>query len=315
MLKEINLSQCEKFGIGASRPEDVAVSAEGEVWLSDKRSACAKVNTDGTLSKMGDVRGAPNGINFDLENRILIANFGGPESECGSLQRLNLDDGLVEVLCREINGRALYGSNYPVLDTKGRIYCSHSTWGPLDKAFDGANDGFIFRYDPDGAVTVLAEGIQFANGIALDYGEEYLYVCQTTGCNVIRYKIRQDGTLGQPLPYGPKLGLSHIEVQDKRPLSSETRSMLGLTDGCGFDCEGNLWVTLVLANKIVAITPQGKVKTMLSDPEGHTMINPTNVTWGGPQMKELYIGSVTTDYVVKVPSPIAGMPLAHQRSN
>ena len=81
MLKEINLSQCEKFGIGASRPEDVAVSAEGEVWLSDKRSACAKVNTDGTLSKMGDARGAPNGINFDLENRILIANFGGPESE------------------------------------------------------------------------------------------------------------------------------------------------------------------------------------------------------------------------------------------
>ncbi len=47
MLEEINLAQCEKFGIGASRPEDVVVSAEGEVWLSDKESACAKVNADG----------------------------------------------------------------------------------------------------------------------------------------------------------------------------------------------------------------------------------------------------------------------------
>ena len=40
----------------------------------------------------------------------------------------------------------------------------------------------------------MADGIQFANGLALDADESHIYVCQTTGCNVIRYRIRADGT-------------------------------------------------------------------------------------------------------------------------
>ena len=93
---------------------------------------------------------------------------------------------------------------------------------------------------------------------------------------------------------------------------AQLRSQLGLTDGCGFDAEGNLWVTLVLANKVVAITPAGTVVTMLSDPQGKIMRNPTNVTWGGENMRDLYIGSVTTDYVLKFRSPTPGQPLIHQ---
>ena len=85
------------------------------------------------------------------------------------------------------------------------------------------------------------------------------------------------------------------------------------TDGCGFDQEGNLWVTLVLANRIVAIRPSGEVVTVLSDPRGELMRSPTNVSWGGPDLRDLYIGSVVNDYVVKTRSPIPGLPLVHQR--
>lgn len=52
---------------------------------------------------------------------------------------------------------------------------------------------------------------------------------------------------------------------------------------------------------------------VLSDPEGRIMRSPTNVSWGGPDMRDLYIGSVVSNYVVHVRSPIPGMPLAHQR--
>ena len=100
---------------------------------------------------------------------------------------------------------------------------------------------------------------------------------------------------------------------DRRPLSAEMRSQLGPTDGCGFDAEGNLWVTLVLANRVVAIRPDGEVITVLSDPQAKLMRNPTNVTWGGPDLSDLYIGSVTTDYVLKVRSPVPGLPMIHQR--
>ena len=91
------------------------------------------------------------------------------------------------------------------------------------------------------------------------------------------------------------------------------QSLADCIAGCGFDVEGNLWVTLVMANKVVAITPAGEVVTMLSDPEGRVMVSPTNVSWGGPELRDLYIGSVRSDYVVKLRSPVPGMPLVHQR--
>ena len=50
------------------------------------------------------------------------------------------------------------------------------------------------------------------------------------------------------------------------------------------------------------------------DPEGRIMRSPTNVSWGGADLCDLYIGSIASDYVVHARSPIPGMPLVHQRS-
>ena len=72
-------------------------------------------------------------------------------------------------------------------------------------------------------------------------------------------------------------------------------------------------MTLVMANKIIAITPAGETVTVLSDPEGKLMRSPTNVSWGGADMCDLYIGSIASDYVVHARSPVPGMPLVHQR--
>ncbi|MGB1882807.1 MAG: SMP-30/gluconolactonase/LRE family protein [Gammaproteobacteria bacterium] len=312
-LRSIPLSECEAFGHGVKRPEDVVVSRDGTVWLSDQDSACARVNDDGTLSRVGQAGGAPNGINMDARGRIVIANFGGPEDGAGPLQRLDPASGEIEVICDTLDGKRLFGCNYPVVDSRGRIWCSHSTFGPLDDAFNGLDDGAIFRVEVDGTATLLADGIRFANGITLDADEQFLYVCETTGCDVIRYRINDDGSLGALEHYGPKLGFDNHEVQNQRPLSLELRSQLGLTDGCGFDSAGNLWVTLVLANKVVAITPELEVVDVLSDPEGKLMRNPTNVTWGGDDLCDLYIGSVSTDYVIKTRSPVPGLPMIHQR--
>jgi len=243
----------------------------------------------------------------------VIANFGGPEEGRGPLQRLDPETGEVELLCAEIDGRTLFGCNYPVIDTEDRIWCSHSTWGPIERAFNGQNDGLVFRVDPDGTVAVVAEGIAFANGLALDVDETHLFVCETTGCDVLRYPIRADGSLGAPSRYGPKLGLFHADVKDRRPLSAALRSELGLTDGCGFDQAGNLWVTLPMSNRVVAIDRGGKAVTIVSDPEGALMRSPTNVSWGGPDLCDLYIGSIATDYVLHARTPVPGAPLLHQR--
>ena len=87
---------------------------------------------------------------------------------------------------------------------------------------------------------------------------------------------------------------------------------LGYTDGIGLDAEGNLWVCLPAANKVVAITPELEVTTVIHDPSGEVVNHPTNVTWGGADLKDLYIGSIRANYVLKGRSPVAGQPHIHQ---
>jgi len=306
-LSPIALGDLRKIGVGLKRPEDVVVGRDGRVWASDQSSACAEVRPDGTLRRVGRAGGAPNGINMDAQGRIVIANYGLGDRVPGPLQRLDVETGALEVLCGEIDGRALVSSNYPVVDRAGNIWCSHSTWD-VKAAEAGTNDGFVYRVRPDGRAEVMARGLAFANGLALDDDESYLYICQSIGRNVVRCPIGRDGRLGPAEPYGPILG----EPAFPRA-SPEQRARFGATDGCGFDQDGNLWVTLVVAGKIVAITPSGRVETIVHDPTGETMSWPTNVTWGGPDLRDLYIGTIRRDYILHARSPIPGLPLVHQR--
>ena len=86
-----------------------------------------------------------------------------------------------------------------------------------------------------------------------------------------------------------------------------------MADGCALDAHGNLWVTLVLANRIVAITPEGHTTVVVEDPEGKLVNAPTSVAWGGADMRDVYIGSIATPYVLKGRSSVPGMPMVHQR--
>ena len=315
-LTPIRHDQLTKVGIGVQRPEDVVVSRDGRIWMSDQASAAAEALPDGTLNRVGNAGGSPNGNNMDLEGRIIIANVGGLDGggTSGPVQRLDVDTGEIEILADEIDGIPLLASNYPHVDSQGRIWVTHSTSRSGAAAFSADDpDGFLFRIETDGSLTMLATEIEFANGITLDPREENAYVCSTTGCHVLRFPISADGTLGEREVYGPQLGKSVDDLAAMRPLNAQQRGELGLTDGCGFDQEGNLWVTLPMSNKVVAITPQFDVVTMIEDLEGEVMQAPTNVSWGGDDMTDLYIGSIRSDYVVHAKSPIPGERLVHQR--
>jgi sugar lactone lactonase YvrE len=83
--------------------------------------------------------------------------------------------------------------------------------------------------------------------------------------------------------------------------------------GCAFDAHGNLWVTLVLPNRIVAINPQGEATVVVEDVAGELLNAPTSIAWGGDDMRDVYIGSITTPYVLKGRSSVPGMSMIHQR--
>jgi gluconolactonase len=298
-----------KIAIGIDRPEDVVVGPDGRVFASDHQCAVAEIFPDGSFKRLGPQGGAPNGLNMDRQGRILIANFGIYDRQDGPLQRFDPATGRHETLLAEVEGKRLTSSNYPVMDAAGNIWCANSTHAETwPQALDGRTDGFIFVLRPDGSSSVVADGLKFPNGMALSADESVLYCAQTSGGDVMAFPILLGGRLGKGARYGPVLGNLQLAGGPQHP--AET---LGYTDGVGMDAEGNVWVCLPAANKVVAILPSLEVVTVIHDPSGEIVNHPTNVTWGGADLKDLYIGSIRADYVLKGRSPVAGEPLVHQR--
>ncbi len=129
-LSRIPTSTLEKKGMGLERPEDVVVGRDGRVFVSERQCAVAELLPDGSFVRLGPKGGAPNGINMDPQGRILIANFGVYDGTPGPLQRFDPATGTHETLLTEVEGRRLTASNYPVLDSAGNLWCSHSTHAP-----------------------------------------------------------------------------------------------------------------------------------------------------------------------------------------
>ena len=313
-LKKMPISAFSKVAVGIDRPEDVVVGPDGRVFASDHQSAVAEIFPDGSFKRMGPRMGAPNGINMDRQGRVIIANFGIYDGEAGPLERFDPATGQRETLLSEVGGRSLTSSNYPIIDSAGNIWCANSTHAPTwPEALDGRPDGFLFVLRPDGTSQIVAEGLCFPNGLAMSADEKFLYCAQTSAGDVLRFPILPGALLGKGERYGPKLGIvARRKLNPNIHLPAIIQSRLGYTDGVGLDAEGNLWVCLPAANKVVAITPEGRKITVIHDPSGTVVNHPTNVTWGGPSLTDLYIGSIRANYVLKAVSPVAGQPLLHQ---
>jgi gluconolactonase len=307
-LAPIATTAFEKIAVGIDRPEDVVVGKDGRVFASDHQAAVAEIAADGSFKRLGPKGGAPNGVNMDAQGRIIIANFGIYDREPGPLERFDPATGTHETLLAEVDGKRLTSSNYPVIDRAGNIWCANSTHAETwPQALDGRTDGFIFVLRADGSSSIVAEGLKFPNGMAMSPDERWLYCAQTSGADVMRFEVLPGGRLGPGERYGPVLGKLQ-QAGEPAPDHND----LGYTDGVGLDADGNLWVCLPAANKVVAITPTLEVVTVFHDPGGETINHPTNVTWGGADLKDLYVGSIRADYVLKSRSPVAGQPLVHQ---
>jgi gluconolactonase len=257
---------------------------------------------DGSFKRLGPKGGAPNGINMDREGRVLIANFGIYDKQEGPLQRFDPATGQHETLVAQVGGKRLTSANYPVMDRAGNIWCANSTHAETwPQALDGRTDGFIFVLRPDGSTEIVAEGLKFPNGMALSADEA------TSSAPRPAAPTSWPSRCWRAESWAPATAMARCWAScSRRSRRRRGASDLGYTDGVGMDAEGNLWVCLPAANKVVAITSSLEVVTVIHDLSGEIVNHPTNITWGGPDLKDLYIGSIRAGYVLKGRSPVAG---------
>ena len=318
-------------GHDLQRPECILAEPDGSLWTADARGGVVHIAPDGRQrlivqqAGIGLGRNAsaedlmmrgtlPNGLAFDRDGNIIIANFGTDAIELMTRQ------GVSRTLYRDLGGVPLGKTNFVLSDSKGRIWFTVTTRQvPWTKSINERTpDGYVGLIDEHG-IRIVADGFIGTNEIRLDAREQWLYVVETNARRISRLPVGSGGTLGAPEVYGPA-------------------DLGGFPDGMAFDSYGNLWITLILAERLVAITPEGELLTLLDDgnpaayaeyekhyaagtttPELMTKCRGTlapmmaSLTFGGADLTTVYLGSLAGTSLPAFQSPVAGLPLAHWR--
>lgn len=318
-------------GRDLQRPECILAERDGTLWSADARGGVIRIDPDGTQILIAqaadphfDLNGSakdslvsgtlPNGLAFASNGDILVSNFGTDR-----LERMTRT-GDTRTLLDSLDGRPLGKVNFVLRDKKDRIWITVSTMiNPWSDAIrTGLADGALLLLDERGA-RIVADGFHFTNEIRLDAEEEWIYVAETTAKRVTRLRVQADGSLTDREIFGPStLGE-------------------GLVDGICFDAYGNLWATMIFADRLAAITPDGELLELFDDGNregtsaferafasgasvpfdvlmaaaGQTCPWLASVTFGGPDLRTVYLGSLRGTNIPTFQSPVGGLPMVH----
>jgi sugar lactone lactonase YvrE len=136
--------------------------------------------------------------------------------------------------------------NDAVADGHGRIYA-----GTMPIGCDTPT-GSLYRFDPDGTLTLIDSDYIVTNGPAISPDGAWLYHTDSVPRLLYRFPVRPDGSLGA------------------RQLFRQFAPDEGHPDGMTFDSDGGLWVACWGAGCVVRLRPDGGIDTRIAVPATQT---------------------------------------------
>ena len=320
-------------GHDLQRPECILAEPDGTLWTADARGGVVRIDPDGSQrliaqrvdTSFGDSDSAdrytlggtlPNGLAFAPNGDLVIADFGRD-----TIDRMTRT-GDTTVLLADLDGAPLGKTNFVLTDSRGRIWFTVTTrLDPWTRSInERAADGYVGLIDGENGARIVADGFVGTNEIRFDEAEDWLYVVESNARCITRLRALPDGSLVDREVYGPT-------------------DLGGIPDGFAFDAAGNLWITLVNADRLVALTPEGAILDLLDDgdparvaewdrhfqagtmtPEilssaaGSLAPMMASVTFGGPDLRTVYLGSLMGTTIPYFRSPVPGLPLPHWKA-
>ena len=253
---------------------------EGLLWFSDMLGeAVHTVTLGGSLTTLPLPGRTPSGLGFRPDGSLLIVS---------AVDRTVLRyDGETVTPIADLTDTVPANLGDMVVDDTGRAYIG-------SQAFQG---GVIVRLDPDGAVTVVADNLDFPNGMVITPDQHTLIVAESTGRRLTAFRIDDSGAL-----------------TDRRNLAD---NLDGPPDGIALDADSGVWAAMTLAHQFERITAGGAVTHRIDIGERVAIA----CALGGPDRRMLFLLSSTGAYpnrligtrlsrvdTVTVDIPGAGLP-------
>ena len=284
--------------------EGPAVDADDNLFFSDIfGNRIYRLTPDGSLSVFRADSGRTNGNTFDALGRLISCE--GAEQGPGGRRRVvrtDLKTGEVEVLTDHFEGKRYNSPNDVVVDIHGCIWFTDPFY-EKDRSLLEMDHEAVYRIDPGGHVMrVLTQPqVERPNGLAITPDGRTLYV------------IDSHNRPGGHRKVWAFDGAENGKLRGQRLVFDFGKGRGG--DGMRLDEQGNLWIaagimfprhageTADVPAGVYVITPNGELLGRIPIPEDLC----TNLAFGGPGLKTLYITSGKTIY--KVPLAVSGYAL------
>ena len=256
---------------------------EGLLWFSDMLGEAVHTSTlGGAMTTLPLPGRSPAGLGFRPDGSLLIVS-----TEDRQVLRY---DGDTVVTIADLADLVPAGLGDMVVDDIGRAYIG-------SQAREG---GVIVRLDPNdsaASATIVAEDLEFPNGMVISADRKTLLVAESTGRRLTAFTIADDGALS-----GRRVFAEGLD---------------GPPDGIALDAEGGVWTSMTLAHQFERIIEGGEVTDRIDMGERVAIA----CALGGPERRTLFLLSSTDAYpkrlvgtrlsqldAVLVDTPGAGLP-------
>lgn len=260
--------------------EGPAFDAAGNLYFVDIAwGRVFRAAPDGTIDLVAEYDGEPNGLKVMADGSLLVADYKH------GVMAIDPASGAVTPHCTRHRLEAFKGVNDLTIGRDGTVWFT-------DQGQTGLQDptGRVFRLAPDGRLDLFLGGIPSPNGLVLAPDEGILYVAVTRANAIWRAPIMPDGA---PSKVGVFIQLS---------------GGLGGPDGAAMTADGGLVVAHAGLGTVWIFSPLGEPLYRVRAPQG---LMTTNIAFGGPDNRDLYITESATGHILKARVPIAGARLAH----
>ncbi|RZL93537.1 MAG: SMP-30/gluconolactonase/LRE family protein [Variovorax sp.] len=155
------------------------------------------------------------------------------------------------------------------------------------RASDEAPLGGLYRLDTQQNLHKLDVGLGITNGPCVNPVNGRLHVADSAARVIYSYAIAADGTLAD------KQSFVRTDAYDSGP------------DGCTFDSEGGLWTALVRTGALARFDMQGRLTHKVDLP----VVYPSALCFGGPEMADLFVTSISDSGRLSASGPLDGAVL------